>query len=263
MENIEQHIDKLLDQYTKSKNRVLFIDYDGTLMPFNPNPEAASPTPEIKTLLSVLASDRSNQVIIISGRNKETLENWLGNLYLTLVAEHGGFYKEPNKEWEPCFERPTTWKERILPSLYALQFQYEGTFIEEKHYSLAWHYRSIADKINETDRSQILSAIRSLPAKNEFLVYDEDCTLELRSSGIDKGRFAGLYILRKEQCDFVLAIGDGKTDEDLFDAVNGNGYTIRVGSSTNSKAKYFIDKQEAVTSFFTKIIFLNGKHSIK
>ena len=256
MENINNHIEELFNSYSRSRNRILFIDYDGTLAPFKAHPQEAIPTSDIKELLATLAKDKANRVVIISGREKETLERWLGDIPLTLVAEHGGFYKDPGQSWQSFFPSTPLWKNNILPSLYALEFQYEGSFIEEKHFSIAWHYRSVANRINEEDKKQILNAIQSLPINNEFWVYDEDCTLEFRTAGIDKGEFAELYKWNKQRFDFVLAIGDGKTDEDLFEAIGKEHFTIKVGNESNSLAKYYLDKQGDVIPFLRTLVGL-------
>lgn len=257
MENINDHRDELLAGYSTAKCRLIYLDYDGTLAPIKSDPQFAAPTAVVKDALFALGNDPRNRVIIISGRERDTLEDWLSDLPVILVAEHGGFYKEFGKPWQSLFLQNAAWKNRIYPSLRALTFQYEGSFIEDKHYSLAWHYRSIREKIHEKERSQILSAISSLSAGSEFKLYDEDCTLEFRTTGVDKGRFAELYACGHPDSDFVLAIGDGKTDEDLFRALGGNHYTIRVGSSSDSCARFFLEQQQEVLELFQAM--LSGK----
>ncbi|HEY8934232.1 MAG TPA: trehalose-phosphatase [Cyclobacteriaceae bacterium] len=261
MENISNYEDSLFLHYLKSENRIFFFDYDGTLVPIQNHPGQAAPSALIRSLLINLASDLKNKVIIISGRGGERLEQWLGDLPVTLVAEHGGVYKEPNQEWQILNNETINWKERILPALHALEFQYEGTFVEEKKYSLVWHYRMAKHKVNDLEKKQILAALRTLHSANEFLIYDEDCALELRSTHINKGMFASHYIWHNHY-DFLLAIGDGKTDEDLFETIGNDCYTIRVGKSNNSAAKFFINDQESVVLFLCKILALrNGVNS--
>ena len=177
------------------------------------------------------------------------------------MAEHGGFYKEPNQQWQSFFHNTPNWKPIINASLRALVFQYEGSFVEEKVYSIAWHYRAVADKIQEEERKQILAAIRSLPNHHEFKLYDEDCTVEIRTSGVDKGKFAGMYIWNKDRYDFIMAIGDGKTDEDLFEVIGKNYYTIKVGKSLDSSARFFMDNQSVVLPFFKRLMGSIGKHN--
>lgn len=245
--------DRLLKEYAESSRRLLYLDYDGTLAPFKSDPLHASPTLIVKNLLLALARDTDNKVVVISGREKNTLEQWLGDLPITLVAEHGGFYREPGQSWENVTALVPSWKGEIMPLLRDLVFQYSETFIEEKYYSLAWHYRTIADRI-QPDMMKILSIFQHRPAPREFLLYDEDCTLEFRTPGIDKGVFAAQYTKRQAPSDFIMAVGDGKTDEDLFSALGNNSFTIKVGKPGETMARYFVEKQESVLQLLQDIV---------
>ena len=254
MENINLYQNELFASYSKSKNRLFIIDYDGTLVPFQTYPQLAAPSTLVEELLLLLGSDPTNQVCVISGRDKETLENWLGYLPITLVAEHGGFYKENESEWNTFFPSPTEWKEKVYPSIQALVSKFEGSFIEKKHYSIVWHYRTVENKLSEQDKNEIMTAMQSLKTNFGFLLYDEDYALELRTPGIDKGEFVSHYIKGKPQFDFVLAIGDGQTDEDLFHAIPEAHYSIRVGNASNSAAKFYVDKQSDVQHLLAELI---------
>lgn len=254
MENINNVQGQLFHHYSKAKSRIFFIDYDGTLVPFAAQPHQAVPSASVIELLAELVKDSSNRVVIISGREKETLEEWFGDLPLTLAAEHGAFYKIAKQPWQSYFSTATAWKDKVLGSLRGLVFQYEGSFIEEKNFSIAWHYRAIAHKITEAEKKQILAAFHSIQTHNEFLVYEEDCTIEFRANGIDKGKFTELYLGAHERYDFVLAIGDGRTDEDMFEVMGEDTYSIKVGKPANSVARYFIERQDGVLNFFSKIV---------
>jgi trehalose 6-phosphate synthase/phosphatase len=245
MKNIEDYRDQMIETYRNAQSRIFFIDYDGTLARLQNSPTLAFPTKEIKKLLVKLGSDDRNKIVILSGREKQTLESWLGNMPVTLAAEHGGFYKEQLGEWRNFFELPVDWMPRVFSSLHTLTFNFSGSFIEQKSYSMVWHYRNIANTIMESDVKQISKEILSARVNNEFVIYQEDCALEIRTAGIDKGKFATKY-LQEKKYDFILAIGDGKTDEDLFAAVGKSGYTIKVGAAAESLAQFFIDKQDNV-----------------
>jgi trehalose 6-phosphate synthase/phosphatase len=78
-------------QYAHSTKRLIFLDYDGTLMGFNVDPLQVRPDKELYELLEALAADQKNKLVIISGRKHETLEEWLGMLPLNFVAEHGAW----------------------------------------------------------------------------------------------------------------------------------------------------------------------------
>lgn len=255
MEDIHDYTFAIVTHYAQSTHRLLFLDYDGTLAPLETHPDLAAPTPALTELLDALAHDTGNQVFVISGRDRQTLESWLGHLPLTLVAEHGGFYKAPDAPWQAVFPQSiNAWKERLHPSLHTLVKRYEGSFIEEKFFSLVWHYRGIASRVSPADRKQILAAIRSIPAHDEFEVYDEEYTLELRTKGITKGEFASRCMWQNQPCDFILAIGDGQTDEDLFETIGKSYYTIKVGTAQQSAARFSIATQESVPHFLRALI---------
>jgi trehalose 6-phosphate synthase/phosphatase len=260
MENINIFKDKLYSNYTTSQNRLFIIDYDGTLVPFQSYPQLAAPSTFIEELLMLLASDPANHVCVISGRDKETLENWLGVLPITLVAEHGGFYKENESEWNSFFPSPTEWKEKVYPAVQALVSRFEGSFIEKKHYSIVWHYRTAENKLSEEDKSEIMAAMQSMRTNFGFLLYDEDYAMELRTPGINKGEFISHYIKSKPQYDFVLALGDGQTDEDMFHAIPKDQYSIRVGNSSNSSARFYLDKQNDVLHLLSELISSSEKN---
>jgi trehalose 6-phosphate synthase/phosphatase len=80
---------RLLRAYRKSARRLLFLDYDGTLAPIVLRPEDAAPNPGLLDLLRSLAAESKNTVVIISGRDRWTLQSWLGEVGADLVAEHG------------------------------------------------------------------------------------------------------------------------------------------------------------------------------
>lgn len=253
MENILHHNGEMVKSYANARSRIFFVDYDGTLARLQNSPSSAFPTQELKELLINLGSDSRNRVVVLSGREKETLQSWLGNLPITLAAEHGGFCKEQFDDWYDFFQLPTNWIPHLFSCLRALTFDFSGSFIEKKSYSLVWHYRSIAHTLSERIVRQICDAILSVRVDHEFELYQEDCALEIRTAGVDKGRFAKKYMQHKEY-DFILAMGDGKTDEDLFKAVERNGYTIKVGESMDSSAKYFIDKQDNVLTMLGQLV---------
>jgi trehalose 6-phosphate synthase/phosphatase len=73
------HRKNLMAEYKTASSRVIFLDYDGTLVGFAKQPENASPDKELLDTLKMLLSDPSNRVVIISGRDCQTLTNWFGH----------------------------------------------------------------------------------------------------------------------------------------------------------------------------------------
>jgi trehalose 6-phosphate synthase/phosphatase len=113
------HLDreKLLHQYKQAGKRLLMFDYDGTLTPIVQNPAAAIPTNQLYSTLKTLTSNPSNTVWIISGRDQNFLDQWLGLVPgLGLSAEHGSFIRRPKvKEWENIAEHTDMgWQQDVV-----------------------------------------------------------------------------------------------------------------------------------------------------
>ena len=246
-------LNKITEAFYRSRSRLILLDYDGTLVPFESDPQHTRANAKVKWLLYSLACDSKNSVILISGRDKDYLDSQWRNPPMTMVAEHGGFYKTNQDDWRKMFSVSADWIPKTLSSLMALTAQYEGSFVEEKTYSIAWHYRAIKEKITDADKRQILAAIRSLPERQHFKIYDCEFTIELRTIGIQKGAFVSLWASGK-YFDFIMAIGDGQTDEDLFKILDKKAYSIKVGSSNTSEAVYHLTSQAEVLPFLQSIL---------
>lgn len=123
-----------------------------------------------------------------------------------------------------------------------------GTFIEEKTGSIAWHYRNADSdfaqlRLHEL-RDDLAEIIRH---KTDFEILEGNKVLEVKSGKYDKGQ-AALTLMKNEHFDFILAAGDDKTDEFLFQTLPDLAYTIRVGLSP-SFAKYNVSDFPILLNF--------------
>jgi trehalose 6-phosphate synthase/phosphatase len=224
-------ISRITEDYDKAERRMFFLDYDGTLVAFTKYPELAIMDKPTRRIIRRLVENPSNQVVIISGRNRDFLERQFMGIPVILVAEHGYFIKRGDEEWEAVFDPNLDWKEAVLPILNEYVNRCNGTFIEEKTGSVAWHYRNADSdfaqlRLNEL-RDDLAEIIRH---KTDFEILEGNKVLEVKSGKYDKGQAAGALISGGEY-DFILAAGDDKTDEYLFRALPDSAYTIRVGLS--------------------------------
>ena len=104
----------------------------------------AFPTPQLLAVLRALQGDPRNLVAIVSGRDRHTLEQWLGNSGCILVAEHGSWLREAagGPWWTMHSElKSVTGKPTIRPLLEHVVEQTPGSSLEEKEFSMVWHYR--------------------------------------------------------------------------------------------------------------------------
>ena len=242
---------EILKDYGKADRRLLMLDYDGTLRSFKKKPEEAGPDDEIKAILKKLVESGKNRVVIVSGRDHETLERWFGDLELGIIGEHGVWIRNTNDEWRMIENLESGWKEIIRPVLQSYVIKTPGTFIEEKGYSLAWHYRNADPNQAKAQLSEMIETLHNLTSNLNVGILDGNKVIEIKNRGINKGRALEGWL--EENWDFMLAIGDDWTDEDIFEAVGDRGYTIKVGF-TNSAAKYHLKNVERVRRLLKDII---------
>jgi trehalose 6-phosphate synthase/phosphatase len=237
--------------FKKAKKRLLFLDYDGTLSGFKNDPQQAKPDAELHKILDALCADERNQVVVISGRDKDTLEAWLGKKKIEFIAEHGVWMRELNGNWQTISYLTNTWKVELKKVLEGYVDRTPGSFIEEKDYSLVWHYRKVETGLGEIRTRELTSHLKYLAGNKNLQVLEGNMVVEIKNSEVNKGRAAELWI-KKNPADFVLAIGDDWTDEDTFIAMPESAYSIKVGS-TASAAKFSIDSPTEVRSLLTAL----------
>ncbi|WP_405207481.1 bifunctional alpha,alpha-trehalose-phosphate synthase (UDP-forming)/trehalose-phosphatase [Aquimarina sp. LLG6339-5] len=234
----------LFNDYNTSKNRILYIDYDGTLAPFEKIPENAKPTQKIFDILDTLQSDDRTKVILITGRDKFTFNKWFGHKDYTLITEHGAWLKENNKDWELLERVSNDWFESIAPVLESFTDRTPGSLIEEKNYSLAWHFRNVDPDLGKLRSMELKTTIQHLIANHNLEILEGDKVLEIKVSGINKGKSACKMLTEKEY-DFIFAIGDDWTDEYMFKELPSSSYTVKVGLK-KTIAKYYVEDTNQV-----------------
>ena len=214
----QDDLETLSRQYAAAEDRLLLLDYDGTLVGFKSRPEQAGPDPEILAMLESLIADRGNKVAIVSGRDKGTLDAWLGALDVSIVAEHGGWIREPGRNWRSTQPLNEEWKQMVRPILELYCDRTPGSFVEEKDFSLVWHYRRADPSLASVRMQELHSFLASLTENIDVGVFEGSRILEIRRYGISKGH-AAESLMAGRQWDFLLAMGDDYTDEEMFAAL--------------------------------------------
>jgi trehalose 6-phosphate synthase/phosphatase len=254
---------KVSEQYGRSSRRLLFLDYDGTLVPLQRYADLAKPTEELIGLLRLLSADVKNNVVIISGRDKGTLEQWFGRLPVSLVAEHGVWLKEIGKDWLTLQHHTIDWKSRLLPVLEQYADRVPGTYVEEKDYSLVWHYRRADPDQSSAVAAELTDHLVSFTASIDVHVLQGNKVVEVRNAGVDKGS-AARELLSGDSYEFILAVGDDWTDEDLFKNLPEGSVSIKVGV-TNTQAVYNLRNPAEVTKLlesFVQAVKYQGEASV-
>jgi trehalose 6-phosphate synthase/phosphatase len=235
---------QLVQQYRVAPQRALLLDYDGTLVPFAIEPRLARPDSELIEILTALGSDSANQVTIISGRPRRTLEDFFGKLPVSLIAEHGVWLRDKVGDWRMIKNMTADWKERVRPILQLFVDRLPGALLEEKEFSLAWHYRRADPDQASLRAKELLDDLTGFTRNIDVQVFEGNKVIEVRNSGVNKGT-AAIEWLAGRSPEFILGIGDDWTDEDLFRALPPTVFSIRVGVA-NTSARYYLSNHTAV-----------------
>lgn len=227
---------KIAEDYSNAKQRLLLLDYDGTLMPFSESPNKVKPDDELIGTLSALFSNQDSQLVIISGRDKHTLERWVDGFTNGLVAEHGVWIKDG--DWKTVESLSDEWKRDVRPILETYVDRTPGSFIEEKDYSLVWHFRKVDPALATVRVGELKDILLHITGGLNVGVLEGNKVIEIKNTEVNKGRAAS-YWLSRGRWDFILSIGDDSTDEDIFEALPDWAYSVKVGLGP-SKARFTI-----------------------
>ncbi|KAF8945913.1 Trehalose-6-P synthase/phosphatase complex synthase subunit [Haplosporangium gracile] len=265
-----------------TKNKVVFFDYDGTLTATHKLPEFANPASHIIHNLQALAAQPNTYVYILSGRDRKHLDAWFGECGVGLSAEHGCFFKHPagvakamkqirsempssdalepaklvkdagNGWFRSVDQVDASWRETIRPLFKHYTERTPGSFIEEKEINMTWHYREADPEFGTWQATELQVNLEKLLAHMALSIILGNKTLELRPSSIDKSTSVKA-ILKDIQADvgpvdFILCVGDGKTDEAVFSCLGNESIvgpeiedviTCTVGQK-QTEAKYYL-----------------------
>jgi trehalose 6-phosphate synthase/phosphatase len=235
---------ELIQDYRRADNRLLLLDYDGTLIGFFQDPDDASPDEGLLQTIESLASDPRNEVVIISGRDKHTLTRWLGHLPLNLVAEHGAFFRQNSGDWRVRDQLSASWKTTIRPVLERFVDRTPGSFVEEKSYSLVWHCRKSEPDLAYLRMHELKDALITLTNNMGIGVYEGSKIIEVKNIGINKGAATETWLTNRHW-DFILAAGDDYTDEDMFAVLPEHAYSVKLGQGA-SRAMYQLNSPESL-----------------
>jgi len=240
------------------KKPVIFLDYDGTLSPIVPRPEDAIISPKMKETLKKLAEIYT--VAIVTGRDKDDVENLVGLNELIYAGSHGYIITGPGGLF---MEHPDS--EKIIPKLddiekevsSYLEDKTEGTQVDRKRYAIGIHYRNARPE----DEKVVLELVNEILKKHPGHKKGEGKKIIEIKPDLDwhKGK-AVLWILdelnlsEKENV-MPVFIGDDITDEDGFEALKDIGLGILVGGHGQpTAAKYALKNVFQVREFFKKLI---------
>ncbi|MBN1479291.1 bifunctional alpha,alpha-trehalose-phosphate synthase (UDP-forming)/trehalose-phosphatase [candidate division KSB1 bacterium] len=242
------------NKVTLAKNALCILDYDGTLVPFTNQPEQAKPSRELVALLRTLNNCKSVHVVIVSGRDRESLDAFFADLDVDIVAEHGawiGNSEGAGRQWHTIAPLSDEWKEEIRHILDRYVIRTPGSFIEEKEFSLVWHYRQSDVGLGQQRAHELRETLSYITANLNLQVLEGAKIVEVKNSGINKGR-AVEQLQQRFKPDFILVAGDDWTDEDMFKALPQESWSIKVGMQ-RSAARYNLKSYESMIELLQRI----------
>lgn len=247
-------LEGVLKKYRSSKKRLLFLDYDGTLTGFHKDPQKATPDDELYGILDKLHHQEGTTLFLISGRDKQTFTKWFLHKKYNMIVEHGVWISRDGEDFKLLEKVKGDWMEKIMPVLESFVDRTPGSFIEEKNYSLAWHYRNTDPDFGDKRATELNTVLTSLIGNDDISVLNGNKVMEVKSSNVNKGR-ASVRMLGEDDYDFVFAIGDDWTDEFMFQELPESTVTVKVGLQ-KTHAKYHVEGTKKVRELLTH--FLNS-----
>jgi len=238
-------------RFQAAQRRLILLDYDGTLVPFAPAPHLAVPDRELLDTIGALAARPESLLYLISGRDRQVLDAWFRDVPIGIIAEHGAWMRGTRGEWGLIKPLAFEWKAQLRPLLEFYVDRVSGSLLEEKDYSLAWHYRRADPELGASAAKELIDELVNYTANFDVQVLEGKKVVELRNSGVNKG-IAALHCIALHTPDLVLAAGDDQTDEDLFRALPGQALTIRVGT-IHSHATYHVTDHREMRSFLREL----------
>lgn len=229
----------------KSENRLFLLDYDGTLVNFRSFPEIAWPSWDLLSLLENLNSRSDTNVILISGRSSQSVDQLFLFPPFEIIAEHG-MKRKKESQWTLIQPLIVGWKSSVRPLLEKYLSVLDGAFIEEKETGLAWHYRNCQVNMAETVVPGLIRELQEMAQQLNLKILDGNKVVEIVNRETGKGKIA-LKLASERKYDCILCIGDDETDEEMFTALNSleYAYTVKVGDGS-TEARYRLQSVEVV-----------------
>jgi trehalose-phosphatase len=249
-------LEELAPRLQAAPSLALFLDFDGTLVPFTDDPDrSALPTSLQRTLLA-LSADENRIVAIVSGRERSNLQSRVGLPGLIYAGNHGLEISGPGFIFiEPTAVgyRETLQKlaDALVPRLKAI----EGAWVEDKGLTVSVHCRQVAPDKAEEVRRIVHGALEN--TSHPFLLTAGDKVFDIRPRVYWHKGAAVKWIRERlgKQDALTIYMGDDATDEDAFAALP-DGITIKVGEPAETAAAYFLRCPEEVARFLEWLVTL-------
>jgi trehalose 6-phosphate synthase/phosphatase len=245
-------INEMIQRFNVAQSRCIFLDYDGTLVGFTSVPETTGLTDEIYDLLQRLANKSDTHVYIITGRSYDDAVKIFDHVSATIIAEHGSVIRE-NFNWAPQVTGENFWRVPVFNALSRATEKCPGSFIEVKSFTMAWHYRNASPQTADLVSGELIGILSELAVMNNLRIIEGKKVVEVIDNKVGKG-LSVKRIYENTKSDFIMAVGDDLTDEEMFRyllTVDG-AITVKVGAG-NTSARYNLNGTDEVLTILKKL----------
>jgi len=243
----------ILSRLKRATNPAFFLDYDGTLREFESIPSAAFPNENVRRVLDALA-ESTFDVYIISGRNPEILRDWFTDYPFTLIAEHGSVVlRHGEEEWTSLNQATDfSWKAQILEVMHHYVGSTPGSFVEEKHSAVVWHYRQCDPEFGDWKARQMMSELYEMVANFPVEIHHGKKIVEISSIHVNKGVALETFV-NEHTYDVVLCAGDDQTDEAMFRVEGPEFIRLKVGDG-DTRADYRVPDPAHLRALLSRLV---------
>lgn len=241
----------------------VFLDFDGTLAPIVRRPESVVLSAGNRHTLRRLSACPGVRVAIISGRSLADLKKRLRPGPIACAGNHGMEIEGPGFRFR--FRTPRGYPrtlDRVRTALSSLPSRFPGTELEDKGLTLTFHYRRARGRVVSEAVAAFRVAVR--PFRSRLQIRSGKRILEIRPpASWGKGDAVRWLLLNKSwfpgrSAVTSVVVGDDRTDEDAFRAIGERGVTVRVGRSSRSAARYYLEDTDSVARFLERLVRLRG-----
>ncbi len=246
-------INHITQRFNAAAKKLILLDYDGTLVDFECNPQNALPSAQVLSVLAGLLNISDTEVFIITGRSQADMDIIFKELPINIIAEHGSKIKKYGI-WEVESEDDGLWKKSITRIFKEIALSCPGAFIEEKMFSVTWNYRSSDQMIGNMQSRKLIKRLQENADCRSLRIIDGNKIVEVMNDKINKG-IAVNKLLANNYYDYILSIGDDQTDEDMFNSLLNIKFadTIKVGEG-ETLARYALKSYREVVTLLEELV---------
>lgn len=228
-----------------SRDHALFLDLDGTLLEIQDRPHAVYASPQLRTLLRRLSDTMSGALAVISGRSLGDLDDIIEGAVDHAAGVHGFEIQRGARIVRDQIEL-TQLAEARADVRRLLQQSQLPALVEDKHASLALHYRQIPEA-----EDAVIAIARDIAKERGLRVLQGKMVVELIATARTKGHAVAVFMAAPPFAGRApIAVGDDRTDEDAFAAAKRmGGFGILVGEPRSTYADYVLDGPGAVAKW--------------